>query len=135
MRGHLAAHPCRSITWNAASAACRRAARIATAPPRAESFRSHTFARAPGRVDHVADARGSRSVTTANDYVSRLFLHASRTICGIDSYRANSQHMRRTTMQYIVSALLALSVLTSVAASASALDAKTFYEQQERSRF
>jgi hypothetical protein len=38
-------------------------------------------------------------------------------------------------MKYILSALLALSVLTGVAASASALDAKNFYEQQDRSRF
>jgi len=36
--------------------------------------------------------------------------------------------IRRT----LVSALLALSVLTGIAASASAFDAKTFYEQQDR---
>ena len=35
-------------------------------------------------------------------------------------------------MKTLVSALLALSVLTGVAASASAFDAKTFYEQQDR---
>jgi hypothetical protein len=35
-------------------------------------------------------------------------------------------------MKIILSALLALSVLTGVAASASAFDAKTFYEQQDR---
>ncbi len=35
-------------------------------------------------------------------------------------------------MRMIVSALLALSVLTGVAASANALDAKTFFETQER---
>lgn len=35
-------------------------------------------------------------------------------------------------MKTIVSALVALSVVTGVAASASALDAKSFYEQQER---
>ena len=33
-----------------------------------------------------------------------------------------------------VSALLVLSVLTGVAASASAFDGKNFYEQQDRSR-
>jgi hypothetical protein len=38
-------------------------------------------------------------------------------------------------MKALVSALLALSVLTGVAASASAFDSKTFYEQQDRSRF
>jgi len=37
-----------------------------------------------------------------------------------------------TTMKVIVSALIALSLLTGVAASASAFDAKTFYEQQDR---
>ena len=35
-------------------------------------------------------------------------------------------------MKMIVSALLALTVLAGVAAPASALDAKTFFEQQER---
>lgn len=35
-------------------------------------------------------------------------------------------------MKIILSALVALSVLASVAAPASAFDAKTFYEQQER---
>ena len=35
-------------------------------------------------------------------------------------------------MKMIISALVALSVLTGVSASASAFDAKSFYEQQER---
>ena len=35
-------------------------------------------------------------------------------------------------MKIIVSALVALSVLTGIAASANALDSKSFYEQQER---
>ena len=35
-------------------------------------------------------------------------------------------------MKTIVSALIALSVLAGIAAPASALDAKTFYEQQDR---
>ena len=35
-------------------------------------------------------------------------------------------------MKAIASALVALSVLAGVAAPASALDAKSFYEQQER---
>jgi hypothetical protein len=38
-------------------------------------------------------------------------------------------------MKTIASALLALSVLAGVAGSAAALDAKTFYEQQDRSHF
>jgi hypothetical protein len=40
--------------------------------------------------------------------------------------------VRREIMKIIVSALVALSVLTGVAASANALDAKRFFEQQER---
>ena len=38
-------------------------------------------------------------------------------------------------MKTIVSALLALSVIAGVATSASALDAKSFYEQQDKGRF
>ena len=38
-------------------------------------------------------------------------------------------------MKIIVSALLALSVIAGVATSASALDAKTFYEQQDKNHF
>jgi hypothetical protein len=38
-------------------------------------------------------------------------------------------------MKALLSALLALTVLTGVAASASAFDSKTFYEQQDRSHY
>jgi len=38
-------------------------------------------------------------------------------------------------MKTIVSALIALSVLAGVAVPASALDAKTFYEQQDRTSY
>ena len=38
-------------------------------------------------------------------------------------------------MKTIVSALIALSVIAGVATSASAFDAKSFYEQQERSGY
>jgi hypothetical protein len=38
-------------------------------------------------------------------------------------------------MKVLLSALLALSVLTGVAASASAFDSKTFFEQQDRSHY
>jgi hypothetical protein len=38
-------------------------------------------------------------------------------------------------MKTIVSALLALSVLTGVAASANAFDAKSFYQQVDRDHF
>ena len=38
-------------------------------------------------------------------------------------------------MKVLLSAVLALSVLTGIAASASAFDSKTFYEQQDRSHY
>jgi len=38
-------------------------------------------------------------------------------------------------MKTILSALIALSVLAGIAGSASALDAKSFYEQQDRSHY
>jgi hypothetical protein len=38
-------------------------------------------------------------------------------------------------MRIIVSSLIALSVLAGIAAPASALDVKGFYEQQERARY
>jgi hypothetical protein len=41
--------------------------------------------------------------------------------------------MRRLIMKTILSAIVALSVLTGVAASANAFDAKSFYEQLDRS--
>jgi hypothetical protein len=38
-------------------------------------------------------------------------------------------------MKTIVSALIALSVLAGIASTASALDSKTFWEQQDRQKF
>jgi hypothetical protein len=38
-------------------------------------------------------------------------------------------------MKTLLSALLALAVLTGVVTSASAFDAKTFYQDQDRSRY
>ncbi len=38
-------------------------------------------------------------------------------------------------MKTIVSALIALSVLAGISTAASALDSKTFWEQQERQKF
>jgi len=38
-------------------------------------------------------------------------------------------------MKTLLSALLALTVLAGVAASASAFDSKTFYQEQDRSRY
>ena len=43
-----------------------------------------------------------------------------------------TKQSRRTIMKTLVSAFLALSVLTGIAASASAFDPKSFYEQQDR---
>ena len=44
----------------------------------------------------------------------------------------NTSHDKEMIMKTLLSALLALSFLTGVAASASAFDSKTFWEQQER---
>ena len=41
----------------------------------------------------------------------------------------------RLVMKTIVLALIAVSVLAGIAGSASALDVKTFYEQQDRSHY
>jgi hypothetical protein len=38
-------------------------------------------------------------------------------------------------MKTLLSALLALTVLTGLAASATAFDSKTFYEEQDRSHY
>jgi hypothetical protein len=45
---------------------------------------------------------------------------------------AGSNHEQEMTMRTIVSALIAASVLGLVGLPASAFDAKTFYEQQDR---
>jgi hypothetical protein len=42
---------------------------------------------------------------------------------------------RRQAMKSIIFALITLSVLAGIAGSASALDAKTFYEQQDRAHY
>jgi hypothetical protein len=47
---------------------------------------------------------------------------------------ARFDNSRRMIMKTILSALLALSVLTGVAASAYAFDARTFYEDQDRQK-
>jgi hypothetical protein len=52
-----------------------------------------------------------------------------------DSRQTELQKSRGTIMKTLLSALLALTVLTGVAASASAFDAKTFYQDQDRSRY
>jgi len=50
----------------------------------------------------------------------------------------DAAHIRKTgeiAMQTILSALVALSLIAGVAGSASALDAKTFYEQVDRNHY
>ena len=42
---------------------------------------------------------------------------------------------RRTSMKTIASALIALSLITAIAAPASALDSKEFWQQQDRSHY
>jgi hypothetical protein len=50
---------------------------------------------------------------------------------GVSQTDLEKQHI---TMKTILSALIALSALTAVAASASAFDAKSFYEELDRGR-
>ena len=52
-----------------------------------------------------------------------------------DSQQTERQNLRGTIMKTLLSALLALTVLTGVAASASAFDSKTFYQELDRSRY
>ena len=47
---------------------------------------------------------------------------------------ASPSTRKEKTMKTILSALIALSVITGLAGSASAFDAKTFYEQIDRDR-
>ena len=56
-------------------------------------------------------------------------------VCAYDERRHGVADIAPTgvpAMKTIVSALIALSVLAGIAAPASALDAKQFYEQQDR---
>jgi hypothetical protein len=52
-----------------------------------------------------------------------------------DSQQIERTQSRGTIMKTLLSTLLALSVLTGVAASASAYDTKTFYQEQDRSHY
>ena len=57
----------------------------------------------------------------------------SETIFGVVQRDCTTQQkIRRSIMKTILSAIVALSVLTGVAASANAFDAKSFYEQLDR---
>jgi len=62
------------------------------------------------KKDHIADARATTR-TRSNDKIKGMI------------------------MKTLLSALLALTVLAGVAASASAFDSKTFYQEQDRSRY
>jgi hypothetical protein len=57
--------------------------------------------------------------------------------CACEQQRlpALNKKLRRMIMKTLLSALLALTVLTGAATSASAFDAKTFYQDQDRSRY
>jgi hypothetical protein len=50
------------------------------------------------------------------------------------AYRFGKTTFRGIAMKTILSALIALSALTAVAASANAFDAKSFYEELDRCR-
>jgi hypothetical protein len=55
-------------------------------------------------------------------------------ITGNDSVVRIARADGETAMKIVVSALVALSVLAGIAGPAGAVDAKTFYEQQDRDR-
>ena len=57
----------------------------------------------------------------------------SETISAVCRETAPPKKTRRLIMKTILSAIVALTVLTGVAASANAFDAKSFYEQLDRS--
>jgi hypothetical protein len=63
----------------------------------------------------------------AGRWVAGTYLAASS---GEES--STSLNQRRRTMKSVIAVVMALSVLAGIAGAANALDAKNFYEQQER---
>jgi hypothetical protein len=64
-----------------------------------------------------------------------IFSHARKRPYALAGEIVRSENLtRRTNMKTIFSALLALTVLSGIVSSASAFDAKSFYDQQDRQR-
>ena len=94
---------------------------------------------------HLPEAHHGRSFPTTNlaeapnhagiTHASRLPRHAQPSMTGHDCAVRHRSLQGDIAMKTIVSALLVLSVLASIAAPASALDTKTFWEQQERQSY
>jgi len=84
-----------------------------------------------------ASRRPRKPLANANDPYPRRS-HGASGPCWADGRTAMLPHLRSLkeypAMKTIISALIALSVLTGLAASASAFDAKGFYEELDRSR-
>jgi len=85
-------------------------------------------------------------ITVHHAYVNRSFAPQNRRHIPLVrsanhpvlSTAEDAAHNRKTgeiAMQTILSALVALSLIAGVASSASALDAKTFYEQVDRNHY
>jgi hypothetical protein len=78
-----------------------------------------------GRLQHTIQKMRRRNIGTIHTHTS---LPSHRTSAGL-------VRLEEIAMKTILSALVALSVMAGIAGSANALDAKTFYEQVDRTHY
>jgi hypothetical protein len=83
----------------------------------------HRDTRRPGKIENCPADDSSACANERSSYSSMIGSNGVACVALTDGVVA---------MKTIISALIALSVLASVAGPTSALDAKQFYEQQER---
>ena len=76
-------------------------------------------------LHHAVANHSSRNCVVTQHYHRRA---------AVGSHNNNTSHYEDMIMKTLLSALLALSFLTGVAASANAFDTQSFYEQLDRSR-
>jgi hypothetical protein len=81
----------------------------------------------PARISACANREGAILVPSVTPASTKLWKNYS-----CPSYRGTSQNSGEIAMKTILSALVALSVIAGGAGTASALDAKTFFEQIDR---
>jgi hypothetical protein len=79
--------------------------------------------------NHHAITRCDQQPSRACDILEFVATTASRMGCKADDVGFQT---RRTSMKTIASALIALFLITAIAAPASAFDAKEFWQQQDR---
>jgi hypothetical protein len=118
--GQLAAH----LAFGTGSMGAHVFAPLGLSPPAGKASRATSHPRIGGDC-------------TQKPINCRLTLNyaGGRMVCAYDERRHGVADIAPTggpAMKTIVSALIALSVLAGIAAPASALDAKQFYEQQDR---